>query len=139
MARSSLQEYMDAIQHLQEELDADVSISDLATRLEVSRPSVSEMVKKLAKRGLVHHVPYGKVGLTEEGEHLVHSLSRRHCLWQTFLVNHLDLEECLAYEAACALEHATSLLVETKLAEFLGKHGCQPPERIATGDQEPGQ
>jgi len=139
MARSSQQEYLDAIQHLQEELDADVSISDLATRLDVSRPSVSEMVKKLAKRGLVHHARYGKVGLTEEGERLVHSLSRRHCLWQTFLVKHLGLEECQAYEAACALEHATSLAVETKLAEFLGKHGCLPPERTATGDQPPGQ
>ena len=139
MARSSMQEYLDAIQHLQEELCAEVSISALATRLDVSRPSVSEMVKKLAKRELVHHVRYGKVGLTEEGERLVHSLSRRHCLWQTFLVKHLGLEECRAYEAACALEHATSLLVETKLAEFLGKHGCRPPERTPTGDQQPGQ
>ena len=130
---------MDAIQHLQEEGAAEVSISDLATRLGVSRPSVSEMTKKLAKRGLVHHVRYGKITLTEEGEYLVDSLSRRHCLWQAFLVRHLGLDECQAYEAACALEHATSPAVEEKLAEFLGKPDCHPPRRAASGDQEPAQ
>ena len=134
MARSSLQQYLDAIQHLQEEDDAEVSISDLATRLDVSRPSVSEMIKKLAKRGLVHHARYGKISLTEEGERLVCSLARRHCLWQIFLVKHLDLDECQAYEAACDLEHATSPLVEEKLAEFLGNPTCYSPRGSASGD-----
>jgi len=124
MARSSLQEYLDALQHLQEESEAEVSISDLAERLGISRPSVSEMVRKLAQRGLVDHVPYGTVSLTKEGESMVRSLSRRHCLWQTFLVRHLDLDEYQAYEAACDLEHATSALVEEQLAEFLGKPDC---------------
>jgi DtxR family Mn-dependent transcriptional regulator len=120
MARGSVQQYLDVIKHLQEESEAEVSISAVATRLGVSQPSVSEMVKKLTEMGLVHHVPYGKISLTEEGEYRMRSLSRRHRLWQTFLLEHLGLDEHQANEAACELEHATSTLVETKLAEFLG-------------------
>ncbi len=126
MARRGVQEYLDAIQHLQEESEGEVSISVLAERLGVSRPSVSEMIRKLTEMGLVHHVPYGKVSLTEKGEHTVHSLSRRHCLWEIFLVRHLGLDAQQAYEAACELEHSTSSFVEEKLDDFLGHPELRP-------------
>jgi len=126
MIRDSIQGYLDAIQHLQEESSDEVSISTLAERLGISKPSVSEMIKKLAEMGLVHHVPYGKISLTEKGARTIHSLSRRHRLWESFLVNYLGLTQDQAYDAACELEHATSQLVEDRLANFLGHPELRP-------------
>ena len=120
MARTSMHEYLDVIQHLQEESEAEVSVSAVAKRLGVSRPSVSEMVKKLTGKGLVQHARYGKISLTAKGQRTVRVLSRRHRLWQNFLMSHLGLDEHHAHRAACELEHATSSLVERKLSEFLG-------------------
>ena len=54
-----------------------VKTSDLANELEVSPASVTEMLKKLAARDLITHIPYRGSRLTSQGFILILSKSKR--------------------------------------------------------------
>ena len=53
----SVEDYLKAIYHLSSQ-GGFAATSDIATLLEVARPSVSGMVKRLSETGLIEHVPY---------------------------------------------------------------------------------
>jgi DtxR family Mn-dependent transcriptional regulator len=116
----------------------------LAERLGISSASVSEMTTKLAEQGLVTREPYRGVVLTAKGESQALTLIRRHRLWERFLTDMLDLPWDQVHEEACRLEHATSPLVEERLAKLLGEPGTCPhghPMPTAEGEMalEPGR
>ncbi len=153
MVSESMEQYLDVIYHL-EDSGSPVTTSALADSLGISRGSVSEMLRKLAERGLIHHEPYGSIYLTDEGRQRAQFLSRRQRLWEVFLFEHLGLGWHQVFTEACRLEHATSELVTEKLAEFLEHpahcpHGYpipltdgEPPVRPALpslADLKPGQ
>ena len=73
--------YLKAIGGLEDEEGA-ATTSSLARLLDVSMPSVTEMLQRLAAKGLVEHEPRGPIRLTEEGQRLASSLIRRHRLWE---------------------------------------------------------
>jgi len=137
MTRDSVDRYLDAIYHLQQENGVPVSTSALARTLGVSSASVSGMLRKLAQEGLVNHTPYHGVTLTVTGLKRAASLSRRHCLWEVFLARYLGMPWEDVYREACRLEHATSPEVEERLAAFLGEpeacpHGYPIPSANGT-------
>jgi uncharacterized membrane protein/Mn-dependent DtxR family transcriptional regulator len=96
-----------------------VSLSALAEGLAISPVSANEMVKKPVKRGLVTYERYKGVTLTAKGQALALAVTRRHRLWEQFLTDVLGLDWDRVHEEACRLEHATSPLVEERLARFL--------------------
>lgn len=100
--------------------DRDVPIARLAARLGVTPVSANEMVKKLGEHGLVLHIPYKGVNLTEKGGEIACDVLRRQRLWEVFLYEHLRIEWARIYELGCALEHATAPEVTEALAVFLG-------------------
>lgn len=69
-----------------------VSTGDLASCLEVSRASVTEMVEKFGERGLVEHEHYRGSTLTDDGESLARYLQWRRCVTQQFFAQDLDLD-----------------------------------------------
>jgi len=85
-----------------------ITPSVLAVRLGVAPPSVTEMVKKLAASGLITHVPYGPLTLTDEGHRLATAVVRRHRLIETWLVQELGYGWDEVHEEAEVLEHAMS-------------------------------
>lgn len=120
MISESIEEYLEAIYKLEQKISP-VTTSALAEQLGVSSASVSEMARKLAKRGLVTREPYKGVALTAEGKSRALVLIRRHRLWERFLTDMLGLPWDQVHEEACRLEHATSPLVEERLAQLLGE------------------
>ena len=96
-----------------------VAIGRLAQRLDVTSVSANEMVKRLGDQGLVSHIPYKGVNLTEKGREVACDVLRRQRLWEVFLYEHLKIEWAKIYELGCALEHATAPEVTEALAEFL--------------------
>ena len=135
MISDSIQEYLEIIYKLEQEVSP-VTTSALAERLGVSAASVSEMTTKLAEQGLVTREPYKGVVLTADGRSQALVLIRRHRLWERFLTDVLDLSWDQVHEEACRLEHATSPLVEQRLAQFLGEPETCPhghPMPTATG------
>jgi DtxR family Mn-dependent transcriptional regulator len=119
MASISVDHYLKAIYELAAE-DQSVSLSSLAQNLEISPVSANEMVKKLVKRELVTYERYRGVMLTPAGRSQALATTRHHRLWERFLTDVLRLDWEHVHEEACRLEHATSPLVEERLAQFLG-------------------
>ena len=127
------QEYLKAVGQLEEEGEP-ATTSTLARRLDVSPPSVTEMLQRLAARGLLSHERRGRVGLTQEGQRLANTLIRRHRLWEAFLVRFLGFSWDAVHAEACRLEHATSDTLEGRLADFLrGLDTCPHGHAIPQG------
>ncbi len=92
----------------------------IAEQLTVSAASVSEMLAKLSKDGITSYVPYKGVQLTEKGSLLAKQLIQRHCLWEVFLVEHLNYSWSDVHEEAELLEHVTSGKLASALEKYLG-------------------
>src|SRR6202022_2087534 len=83
-----------------------VPTGDLAQRLGISSPSVSEMVARLGAHGLVEHDRYRGQHLTREGRKVALELVRHHRLLEMFLVQVLGYSGDEVHEEAERLEHA---------------------------------
>jgi DtxR family Mn-dependent transcriptional regulator len=148
----AVEDYAKAIYALARRSGGIVSTNELAQRLQVTPGSVSAMVKKLAERGLVEHVPYRGVALTPDGERVALEVLRHHRLLELYLFEHLGVPWDRVHEEAEALEHVISEDLEARIAAKLGHpthdpHGDPIPDadlRIDEGstralaDLEPG-
>lgn len=112
---------------------AKVSNKQIVSGLNISGASVSEMISKLVKEGLVEHSPYQGVQLTEIGLAKASSLVRKHRLWEVFLVEHLEYTWNDVHDEAEVLEHVTSDQLAQRLEDYLNHpkycpHGGMIPE-----------
>lgn len=114
----AFEEYCEAIYELHED-DVDVIQARIADRLRVSRPSVSEMIRRMADEELVS-VEGGRIALTEAGEGLAQRVVRRHRLAERFLTDVLGLSWASAHHEAGKWEHVMSEEVERAMLETLG-------------------
>ena len=123
----AVENYAKAIYSLQHRAGGEpVATNDLADRLEVTAASASGMIKKLADLGLVAHVPYRGVQLTEEGERLALEVLRHHRLLELYLATQLDVPWDRVHEEAEALEHVLSEDLEARIAAKLGNPTHDP-------------
>ncbi len=114
-----VEDYLKAIRLLQRE-GSPVSTSALAQHLDRSPASVTNMIKSLAERGLVEHVPYYGVRLSNEGERAALGIIRRHRVIEAYLINHLGYSWDLVHAEAERLEHAASDELVERMAAALG-------------------
>jgi DtxR family transcriptional regulator, Mn-dependent transcriptional regulator len=122
----AVENYAKAIYSLQHRTGEPVATNDLADRLEVTAASASGMIKKLADLGLVAHVPYRGVQLTEDGERLALEVLRHHRLLELYLSTQLDVPWDRVHEEAEALEHVLSEDLEARIAAKLGNPTHDP-------------
>ena len=85
----AFEEYCECIFELQED-SLDVIQARIAERLQVSRPAVSEMIRRLDAEGLVEQGS-GRIRLTANGVRLAEQVVRRHRLAERFLTDILGL------------------------------------------------
>ncbi|WP_305094737.1 metal-dependent transcriptional regulator [Prescottella sp. R16] len=126
------QDYLKVIWTVQEWSGERVSTKLLSERIGVSASTVSEAIRKLADQGLVDHVRYGAIALTDAGRAAAVSMVRRHRLIETFLVEELGYGWDEVHDEAEILEHAVSDLMIDRIAAKLGH-----PERDPHGDPIP--
>ncbi|CAB4363595.1 MAG: MarR family transcriptional regulator [Actinobacteria bacterium] len=113
----AFEEYCECIFELQED-DVVVIQARIADRLQVSRPAVSEMVRRLEAEGLVS--TEGSISLTDTGMALAKQTVRRHRLAERFLADVLGLSWAVAHHEAGKWEHVMSGDVEKALDRVLG-------------------
>jgi DtxR family Mn-dependent transcriptional regulator len=113
----AFEEYCECIFELAED-DVDVIQARIAERLQVSRPAVSEMIKRLEAEGLV--VNDGGITLTDAGIELAERVVRRHRLAERFLTDVLELSWAEAHHEAGKWEHIMSESVEQAMDRLLG-------------------
>ena len=119
MPSERVENYLKNIYKLQE-TEGKVTTSLLSEKLQISSPSVSEMIKKLADTGNLKYTPYRGVELTEQGRKKALRIIRRHRLWELFLVEVLKYAWDEIDEEAERLEHITSEKLEQRLDAALG-------------------
>jgi DtxR family Mn-dependent transcriptional regulator len=103
-----------------------VPTRDLAQRLGISSPSVSEMVTRLSAHGLVEHDRYRGQQLTKEGRKVALELVRHHRLLEMFLMRVLGYRWDEVHEEAERLEHVISERMEQRIFELLGRPELDP-------------
>lgn len=113
----AFEEYCEAIFELAED-DVDVIQARIAERLHVSRPAVSEMIRKMEREGFLR-VKGGEISLTNDGQSLATRVVRRHRLAERFLTDVLGLSWAQAHHEAGRWEHVISADVETALVRVL--------------------
>ena len=115
----AFEEYCETIFELAED-DLEVIQARIAERLDVRRPAVSEMVRRLEKADLVRVGDDG-LALTNDGRELASSVVRRHRLAERFLTDVLGLTWTEAHHEAGKWEHIISPSVESALDRLLGE------------------
>jgi DtxR family transcriptional regulator, Mn-dependent transcriptional regulator len=100
--------------------DQEVSTNEIADLTQTKPASVSDMLKKLAAKGLINYVKYQGVTLTPEGEAKALLVIRKHRLWEVFLVDKLEFSWDQVHDIAEQLEHIQSDELIKRLDKFLG-------------------
>ncbi len=113
-----VEDYLEEIKRLEEDGER-ITATVVAGILEVSLPSASEMLKRLASEGYLTREKGGTILLTPEGRRLAHTMLRRHRLVECLLVNRLQMAWHEVHGEAHKLEHAISARVEEAMAKAL--------------------
>ena len=133
----SNQDYLKALFKLGEWHDDPVTVKMLAQHIGVRLSSASDAVRRLEKKGLVTHTPYGAIGLSTEGRAFALAMVRRHRLIETFLVESLHYRWDQVHAEAEQLEHCVSDFFLERIDAELGFPSRDPhgdPIPSATGD-----
>ena len=138
----AIEDYAKAIYALEQGEGGAVSTTALADRLEVTPASASGMVRRLGELGLVTHVPYRGVRLTDQGVRVALEVLRHHRLLELYLATSLDVPWDRVHDEAEVLEHVISEELEALIAAKLGHptrdpHGDPIPTADLTLDEEP--
>jgi DtxR family transcriptional regulator, Mn-dependent transcriptional regulator len=140
----AFEEYCEAIWELKED-DVDVIQARVAERLNVSRPAVSEMIKRMQAEGFVV-LDGTAINLTPDGLRLAEQVVRRHRLAERLLTDILGLSWADAHLEAGKWEHVISDPVEKAINRLLENpttcpHGnpipgssYAPPDVVALSD-----
>ena len=113
-----VEDYLEEIKRLEEDGER-ITATLLARTLEVSLPSASEMLKRLASEGYLSRGPRGTILLTADGRRLAHTMLRRHRLLECLLVQNLGMAWHEVHGEAHRIEHAISARVEEAMAKAL--------------------
>lgn len=125
MFTASREDYLRGLYILEEEKNEIKSI-DLAHYLNVSKPSVSEMVKELNREGLISHKRYSSLNFTPKGRKIAKKLTSKHRLIELFLKNVLKISSKNIHQEAHRLEHAFSDDSISRIKKMLGNPKKDP-------------
>jgi len=128
----SKEDYLKRIYHLQRDKNMAIRSVELAKKMDVSKASVNEMIKKLAMAGLVDYKLYSSINLTEKGVIEAEKIVYKHKILEGFLSKILGIRKEKVHEEADKLEHGVSEEAVKKLNKLL-----KNPETCPHGDKIP--
>lgn len=133
MFSHSEENYLKTIYHLSEKTTP-VSTNAIADKLQTKAASVTDMIKKLNNKEVIHYQKYKGTTLTEEGRKAALLIIRKHRLWEVFLLEKLNFNWDEVHEVAEQLEHIKSQRMIERLDQFLGHpkydpHGDPIPDK----------
>jgi len=112
--------YLKAIYYLQQaSVSKEVSVNDIAEKMSTRPATVTDMLRKLSDKKLIHYEKYKKTQLSKIGTGLALQIVRKHRLWEVFLHEKLRFSWDEVHEVAEELEHIRSAKLIERLDEFL--------------------
>lgn len=132
------EEYLQTIFWLGE-ADLPVTGANIARAMQLSAPTVHEMVLRMADHGYIERLPDKSWRFTERGRTHAEQIVRRHRLIERFLTDVLDIPWDDVHEQAELMEHAMSPLMEEKMLAAIGdSRTCPHGHPIDPADRIPG-
>jgi len=119
MIRQSREDYLRAMYDFWEQKNRIIRSVDIAEYLVISKASVSQMLKKLAKQGFINIKPYSQISFTAKGLRLAKKLTYKHRIIEVFLKEELGVNILKTHQEAHKLEHCFTDNVIKKLAKFV--------------------
>lgn len=114
---ASLEDYLEAILIICQE-QGEARSKDIIEHLDVSGPSVTEALQLLRKKELVNYFPYEAITLTDKGEEIARDVLYRHETLRDFFIEVLGVDEIMADEGACRMEHAASREIIDRMVKY---------------------
>jgi DtxR family Mn-dependent transcriptional regulator len=114
----SIEDYLETILVLSCEHKV-VRVRDLAKELEVAPASVIGALKSLTEKGLVVHERYGYIELTDEGSKVAKEVYERHKTLLKFFHEILGIDENIARQDACRIEHYIDQETLNRIVKFI--------------------
>lgn len=113
--------------------NGEVNVAELSKTLDIKMPTVTSMMKKLARKKLVFYESYKPLRLTEKGKKEAGLIIRKHRLTEMFLVDKMKIGWEDVHEIAEQIEHIHSPLFFEKMDEMLDypkvdPHGSPIPD-----------
>ncbi|MFT5166628.1 MAG: DtxR family Mn-dependent transcriptional regulator [Saprospiraceae bacterium] len=126
--------YLKAIFKLLEKGEKSASTNAISKEISTSAASVTDMLKRLSEKKLIHYEKYKGVTLTTTGNSTATSLIRKHRLWEVFLVDKLNFSWDEVHDIAEEMEHIQSNELINRLDAFLehpkfDPHGDPIPDK----------
>jgi DtxR family Mn-dependent transcriptional regulator len=119
------EDYLKSIFRLQQET-GQVNTNAVAQDLRTKPASVTDMLKKLKQKKLLHYEPYQEFKLSAEGRKTALGIVRRHRLWEFFLVEKLGMGWDEVHDIAEQLEHVFDQRLIDRLDSYLGFPDTDP-------------
>lgn len=117
----SSEDYLETILELAGEGEEDsVRSVDIAGHLHVSKASVTKAMGILREAGLIEQAHYGLIRLTGQGRRRAGEVLMRHGMIKRFLTEILGIEDGVAEQDACRMEHVISEQTRKRWFAWLG-------------------
>jgi DtxR family transcriptional regulator, Mn-dependent transcriptional regulator len=113
-----MEDYLEAIYNLSKEKRT-IRVKDIAKKLPVKIPIVTNMLKTLSENGLIDYEKYEYLELTEKGSNVGQEIDHIHQILRKFLTDILKIDYDQADEDACKMEHAVSFATLEAFVDFM--------------------
>ncbi len=125
--------YLKALFFLNEK-DTAITLTNLGKKMQVSKPTVNNMVKKLQAKGWIEYTKYKPLRITEEGKRVAALVIRKHRISEMFLAQIMGFGWEEVHEIAEELEHIKSEKFFDRMNELMGfpsvdPHGSPIPDK----------
>ena len=124
--------YLKTIYKMEERAEP-ITVTGLSLNFNVSKSTVSNMVKKLVVMGLVDSKPYEPIYLTTKGSQKATEIISKHRLIELYLVEKMNFKLDEVHDIAEEIEHIDNSEFFKRMREILGDtnidpHGSKIPE-----------
>ena len=117
MRKKTIEDYAELIYILQGDKGR-VHTNDIASAFDINPASVTEIFQKLCEEGYINYEKYSGVTLTEKGKRIAVKTKNKHEILKDFLII-LGIDEKIADEDACKIEHHVNKKTMDKLTKFV--------------------
>jgi DtxR family Mn-dependent transcriptional regulator len=114
MITARTEDYLEEI-FLIESTGRDITVTDLADRMGITKGTVTATVQKMVDAGMLNHERYGNLHLTEEGRMKGLMVHRRHEGLHAFFHELLGVDRERSSEMACGMEHYMDSVTDKRL------------------------
>ena len=125
MATKAKENYLKALYHLHMK-NEEISLSELGQNLELSKPTVNNMIKKMHQNGWVRYEKYKPIILTTEGRKNAALVIRKHRLSEMFLSQIMGFGWEEVHDIAEELEHLKTENFFDRMDKLLGFPSVDP-------------